>query len=123
MPRILIIDDNATETALMANALTGTGYECLAANGGEAGETLAREHSPDLILLDVVMPGRDGFQTCRSLKKHPATAHIPVIMVTTKSGDSDRFWGMKQGATGYLCKPFLKDELLRLVTQHCGVAA
>lgn len=118
MLRILIIDDNATETALMANALAEAGHECLSAAGGDAGESLAREYHPDLILLDVVMPGRDGFQTCRSIKKNPATAEIPVIMVTTKSGESDRFWGMKQGASGYLTKPFQKTELLQLVKRH-----
>jgi twitching motility two-component system response regulator PilH len=123
MPRILIIDDNATETALMVNALTEAGHECFSATSGEAGELFAQNHLPDLILLDVVMPGRDGFQTCRSIKKHPATAQTPVILVTTKSGESDRFWGMKQGASGYLTKPFDKIALLKLISLQLGATA
>jgi twitching motility two-component system response regulator PilH len=71
-----------------------------------------------LILLDIVMPGQDGFATCRQLKRDPSTKHIPVIIVSSKNGESDRFWGQKQGASDYLTKPFTPNDLLALVRKY-----
>jgi twitching motility two-component system response regulator PilH len=115
MPKILIVDDVRSEMQLMANALKPHGYVCIEATDGSQAYAIAKAEKPDLILLDVVMPGQDGFATCRQLKRDPATKDIPVIMVTSKSGDSDRFWGQKQGAAEYLTKPFSPDELLATV--------
>ncbi|MDX2127719.1 MAG: response regulator [Chloroherpetonaceae bacterium] len=115
MPRVLIIDDSAVERTIIAKVLTSLGYSIEEAVDGEDGETKARISKPDLIVLDVVMPKRDGFQVCRNLKKAPETANIPVIMITSKDQESDKFWGMKQGANAYLVKPFNEADLISAV--------
>jgi DNA-binding response OmpR family regulator len=115
MRKVLIVDDIRSEVQLIANALRPHGYECLEANDGREAYARAKTERPDLILLDIVMPGQDGFATCRQLKRDPDTKDIPVVMVTSKKGESDRFWGQKQGAADYLCKPFTPEELLATV--------
>jgi twitching motility two-component system response regulator PilH len=115
MAKVLIVDDIRSELLLIANALRPHGYECLEASDGSQAYAIAKAEKPDVILLDVVMPGQDGFATCRQLKRDPATKDIPVIMVTSKGGDSDRFWGQKQGAAEYLTKPFSPEELVAAV--------
>jgi twitching motility two-component system response regulator PilH len=111
MPRVLIIDDSAVERTIIAKVMTGMGYNIVEANDGEEGEEKAKSVKPDIIVLDVVMPKKDGFQVCRNLKKAPETANIPIIMITSKDQDSDKFWGMKQGALAYLIKPFNEEDL------------
>jgi DNA-binding response OmpR family regulator len=115
MPKVLIVDDIRSEQQLIANALRPHGYQCLEASDGSQAYAIAKAEKPDVILLDVVMPGQDGFATCRQLKRDPATKDIPVVMVTSKGGESDRFWGQKQGAAEYLTKPFSPDDLLATV--------
>ncbi|MBI3784128.1 MAG: response regulator [Deltaproteobacteria bacterium] len=118
MPKVLIVDDIRSDVQLMADALRPAGYECIrASNGLEAMERARTEH-PDLILLDIVMPGQDGFATCRQLKRDDHTKDIPVVIVSSKKGDSDRFWGQKQGASDYLTKPFSPTDLLSLVKKY-----
>jgi twitching motility two-component system response regulator PilH len=90
-----------------------------ASSGNEALEG-ARKHRPSLIFLDVVMPGTSGFSVCRELKKDPTTAGIPVVLVTTKSSDSDRFWGKKQGADDHVAKPFAPTDLVAMIYKHLG---
>jgi twitching motility two-component system response regulator PilH len=111
MSKILIIDDLATEVQVMKTVVTGLGHQVVTATDGEAGYALAKTEKPNLILLDVVMPKMDGFQTCRKLKKDEVTANIPVIMVTTKNQETDRAWGMRQGAVDFVAKPFSPEEL------------
>ncbi len=112
MPVVLIVDDSPTEVHVIKSALEGEGYETLSAESGERGVQMARDSKPDLILMDVVMPGLNGFQATRQLSKDPATSEIPVIMVTTKNQKTDRIWGMRQGAVDYIVKPFSAEDLL-----------
>ncbi|MFK8028884.1 MAG: PleD family two-component system response regulator [Gammaproteobacteria bacterium] len=112
MPVILIVDDSPTEVHVIKSALEEQGYETLSAESGERGVEMARESKPDLILMDVVMPGLNGFQATRQLSKDPVTSEIPVIMVTTKNQKTDRIWGMRQGAVDYIVKPFSAEDLL-----------
>lgn len=111
MSKILIIDDLATEVHIMKELVTGMGHQVVVANDGEAGYAAAKSEKPNLILLDVVMPKMDGFQTCRKIKKDTDTANIPVILVTTKNQDTDRSWGLKQGASDFVTKPFDRQNL------------
>jgi twitching motility two-component system response regulator PilH len=114
MSRVLIVDDSPTEMHLVTEILRRNGFEVLGADNAEKGLLLAREKQPDLVLMDVVMPGLNGFQATRQLTRDPDTAQIPVIMLTTKSQETDRVWGVRQGARGYLTKPV--DERLLLDT-------
>ena len=114
MKRVLIVDDSPTEMHLVTEILRRNGFDVLGADNAEKGLAMAREKQPDLVLMDVVMPGLNGFQATRQLTRDPNTAQIPVIMLTTKSQDTDRVWGVRQGARGYLTKPV--DERLLLET-------
>ena len=111
-PTILIVDDSPTETHVIRGIVEKGGYQVITAENGEEGVAEAGRARPDLVLMDVVMPGLNGFQATRQLSKNPDTASIPVIMVTTKSQDTDRAWGMRQGARDYVVKPVAPDELL-----------
>ncbi len=115
MPKVLIVDDVRSDVQLMADALRPAGYDCIRASNGVEALERARSEKPDVILLDIVMPGQDGFATCRQLKRDTTTKHIPVVMVSSKNGESDRFWGQKQGAAEYLIKPFSPNDLLAIV--------
>jgi twitching motility two-component system response regulator PilH len=112
MAKVLIIDDSPTETYKLSSMLEKSGHQVLSADNGEAGIALAQQELPDVILMDVVMPGLNGFQATRLLSKAPQTAHIPVIIVTTKDQETDRVWGMRQGAKAYLSKPISSALLL-----------
>ncbi|MCG6966311.1 MAG: response regulator [Chromatiaceae bacterium] len=112
MAKILIVDDSPTELHVLAKILQQGGHEALTASDGEAGIAAAKAQSPDAILMDVVMPGINGFQATRKLSRDPKTRHIPVLMVTTKDQETDREWGLRQGAKGYLVKPVDGRELL-----------
>ncbi len=117
MSKILIIDDLATEVQIMKSAIAGLGHHVITAGDGETGMNLAKSEKPNLILLDVVLPKADGFNVCRRLKKDPETAGIPIIMISTKSQESDQFWGMKQGADAYLFKPAKSEDIANAVTR------
>ncbi len=115
MKRVLVVDDSATETHQLASILSKYGYEVVSAETGEAGVELADKECPDLVLMDIVMPGINGFQATRQLHRNPRTSDIPVIMVTRKNQDSDREWSRKQGARGYLVKPVPERELINTI--------
>ncbi|MEJ2041750.1 MAG: twitching motility response regulator PilH [Reinekea sp.] len=115
MPRVLIVDDSPTETYAFQGMLEKHGFEVLTADNGADGVALARQELPDVVLMDIVMPGLNGFQATRQLTKGADTAHIPVVIVTTKDQETDRVWGRRQGASGYLVKPVNEDELLKTV--------
>lgn len=112
MARVLIIDDSPTETYKLTSMLEKNGHAVITADNGEAGIALAQKELPDVILMDVVMPGLNGFQATRQLTKSPETGHIPVIIVTTKDQQTDRVWGMRQGAKAYLSKPITQEVLM-----------
>jgi len=110
---ILIVDDSPTDVHVMQKALEQGGFRTAAAADGDEAIRKARELHPDLILMDIVMPGLNGFQATRQLANDPETRSIPVIMVTSKSQESDRVWGLRQGAVDYLVKPVASEQLLR----------
>jgi len=112
MAVVLIIDDSPTELHLFQSMLEKAGFETLVADSGEEGLRQARSARPDCILMDVVMPGMNGFQATRRLTRDPMTASIPVIMITTKDQETDKIWGMRQGAVEYLVKPVGDKELV-----------
>lgn len=115
MATVLIIDDSPTEVHLMTGMLEGAGYKVISAGDGESGLEMARSESPDLILMDVVMPGLNGFQATRELSKDAATSSIPVVMVTTKDQETDKTWGLRQGAKDYVVKPVSGDVLIEKI--------
>lgn len=112
MALILIVDDSPTEVHVMQKALERHGYKTAAAVNGAEGIRKAREMKPDLIFMDVVMPGVNGFQATRTLANDPDTRAIPIIMVTTKGQETDRIWGLRQGAVDYMVKPVTPDKLV-----------
>jgi twitching motility two-component system response regulator PilH len=115
MATILITDDTPSEAALMAGVIKQLGHHVITAVDGETCIAAARASRPSLILLDVVMPKMDGFNTCRRLKKDPDTAGIPIVIVSTKNQDSDKFWAERQGANHYITKPFTPEQLSEAV--------
>ena len=113
--KVLIVDDSPAEVRLMHGVLEREGYSLVDLHDSmRVEETIAFEQ-PNVILLDVVMPGKNGFQVCRELKSHDQYKTIPVILVTSRDTASDKFWGEQQGADGYVTKPFTSEELLRAV--------
>ncbi len=115
MATILIVDDIPSETALMTKVVQDMGHTAYAVADGESALDAAAKIQPALVLLDVVMPKQDGFKTCRFLKKNPETSPIPVVMVTSKDGESDQFWAERQGANGYVIKPFNPGSLAGVI--------
>ena len=118
MARILIVDDSPTETFRFKEILTKHGYEVLDASNGADGVTLAESALPDLILMDVVTPGVNGFQATRQITRAEKTKHIPIIIVSTKDQATDRVWGKRQGARDYLTKPVEEEALIEVIKQY-----
>lgn len=115
MARILIVDDSPTETYRFREILEKHGHQVLEAANGADGVAMARAELPDLVLMDVVMPGLNGFQATRQLTKGEDTAHIPIVIVTTKDQETDRVWGKRQGARDYLTKPVDETHLMKTI--------
>lgn len=115
MARVLIVDDSPTETYKLTSILEKNGHSVITAENGEQGVAVAKKELPDLVLMDIVMPGLNGFQATRQLSKAQETAHIPVIIVTTKDQETDRVWGMRQGAKAYLTKPISEKTLVQAI--------
>lgn len=113
--KILVVDDSQAEVRLIQSFLQQGGFQAIGISDPTKVEETIEEERPNLILLDVVMPQRNGFQICRDLKSQPPYSKIPVILVTSKSAPSDRYWGEQQGANGYVAKPFTPDELIDTV--------
>ena len=120
MARILIVDDSPSQLMSIRRIVEKLGHEALTAEDGAAGVEAAKRELPELILMDVVMPNLNGFQATRSISREPTTKHIPVILVTTKDQDTDRVWGMRQGAKAYITKPFSESELAAVINQYLG---
>ena len=109
--KILVVDDSPTERHLLTELLTKNGYQVITAETGEESIEKAKSELPDLVLMDVVMPGLNGFQATRTLTRDDATKHIPVIVCTSKGQETDKIWGLRQGAQDYLVKPINGEEL------------
>ena len=118
MARVLIVDDSPSQLLGLQRIVEKLGHQVITAEDGAAGVETAKREIPDLILMDVVMPNLNGFQATRSITREPTTKHIPVILVTTKDQDTDRVWGMRQGAKAYITKPFSESELSELIVQY-----
>ncbi|MCA0446423.1 MAG: response regulator [Bacteroidetes bacterium] len=118
MAHILVVDDSITNRKVIVNYLLSLGHTTCEAGDGFEGETVAKSEKPEAMILDVVMPGRNGFELLREIRKTPGFEKTPIIMLTSKDQDSDRFWGMKQGASDYLTKPFSEDELRAALKKH-----
>jgi len=115
MTQILVVDDSPTEIHVLKTILEKNGYTVLVASSGEEGVAMAKQHRPDLVLMDVVMPGLNGFQATRQLANDTATSAIPVIVVTTKDQETDKVWAMRQGAKDYIVKPVKERDLMERV--------
>ena len=120
MARILIVDDSPSQLLGICRIVEKLGHEALTAEDGAAGVEAAKRELPDLILMDVVMPNLNGFQATRQISKEPTTALLPVILVTTKDQDTDRVWGMRQGAKAYITKPFTEEQLQAAINEMLG---
>lgn len=120
MPLVLIVDDSPTDVHVMSRFLEKHGFETASAADGEECLEKARSLKPDVVIMDIVMPGMNGFKATRELARNPATATIPVVMVTTKSSETDRIWGMRQGAVEYLVKPITETQLVEKVKAALG---
>jgi twitching motility two-component system response regulator PilH len=118
MAKILIAEDSATAVAVLKKALSAEGHTIIVANDGEEAERQITAERPDLVILDIIMPKVNGFQLCRSIRQNPALADLKVIMVTSMDRESDRYWGMKQGADEYLTKPVDIELLKTKVRRH-----
>lgn len=117
MGTVLVVEDSATDMQIIIKCLQQGGINVLTADSGEAALEKLNNHKPDVIVLDVVLPGRSGFEVCRDLKAAADTSKIPIVICSTKNGEMDKFWGMKQGADAYISKPVDQEELLRTVKQ------
>lgn len=117
---VLIVEDTPSEMELMSHYLRESGCLVLNATSAQDALAIAAQQRPDVIVTDVVMPGMSGFELCRSLKKQPETANVPIVICTSKNQDIDRLWGMKQGADAYLTKPYTQEQLVQAVCAVMG---
>jgi len=117
---IVVIDDSPTEVYVLQQILERHGHQVSVANSGEEGVELVRQTRPDAVLMDVVMPGMNGFQATRTLNRDQETADIPVVIVSTKDQQTDRIWGMRQGAKEYLVKPVKEADLISVLKTVLG---
>jgi len=120
MARILIVDDSPSQQMGMKRIVEKLGHEALTADDGASGVEVAKAEKPDLILMDVVMPNLNGFQATRAISKESTTAHIPIVLVTTKDQETDKVWGMRQGAKAYITKPFSEPQLVEIINKLLG---
>jgi twitching motility two-component system response regulator PilH len=120
MSKIVIVDDSYADLQLIEGCLKGANYTVVSFLSSDKLEDKVATEKPDLIVLDVIMPGRNGFQACRDLKNDDRCKNIPIILCTSKANESDKFWGQQQGANGYIVKPFKTEDLLAVVKKVIG---
>lgn len=120
MARIMVVDDSPTDVAHLKSMLTKAGHTVIEANSGQGAIDSVKVERPDCVVMDVVMPGVNGFQATRTLSKDPATAHIPIIVVSAKSQETDRLWALRQGAKEYLVKPVKQSDLIAKINTVLG---
>lgn len=114
--KILIVDDSATERFFMASLLSKQGYEVITAENGDEAIEKVQAEKPSVVIMDVVMPGKSGFQATRAIARDPAMKDVHVILCTSKNAESDRIWGLRQGAKDYLVKPVDPETLLAKIS-------
>lgn len=112
MPKILVVDDSPTEIFQFKEMLENLGHEVITAENGRDGVTMAISEQPDVVLMDIVMPDMNGFQATRQIARAEETKHIPVIIVSSKNQETDKVWGRRQGAKGYITKPVVQADLV-----------
>ncbi len=117
MAKVLIVDDSPSQLLVLKRIVEGLGHSVVTAEDGNQGVAMAKQHLPDLILMDVVMPNLNGFQATRTIAREKTTSHIPVILVTTKDQETDRVWGLRQGAKGYITKPVNESQLIKAIQE------
>ncbi len=115
MAKVLVVDDSPTEVLQFKDMLESLGHEVITAENGRDGVAMASKEQPDLVLMDIVMPGMNGFQATRQLTRGSSTSHIPVVLVSSKDQESDKVWGKRQGAKGYIIKPVKENELASIL--------
>jgi twitching motility two-component system response regulator PilH len=120
MGTILIVEDTHSEMELMSHYLREGGYSVIGAGTAKEALDKAIEQKPDVIVTDVVMPGMSGFELCRTLRKHPVTERVPIVICSSKDQEIDRLWGMRQGADAYITKPFTREQLIRAIKSVSG---
>ena len=120
MTTVLVIDDSPSEMAKFRDMLSKNNYQVLEATNGEQGCQMAIDHLPDVILMDVVMPEMNGFQATRKITRGKTTAHIPIIMISTKNQETDWVWGKRQGAKEYITKPIDESGLVQIIRKVMG---
>lgn len=120
MAKVLIVDDSESHLYAISKLVKDQGHETITASGGAEGVQKAIDEQPELILMDIVMPEVNGFQATRKIQKNESTANIPIIFVTTKDQETDRIWGMRQGAKAYITKPVDKKTLLKAMNEALG---
>ncbi len=118
METILVVDDVQTDRELVGKVVAAAGHQAVYAQDGQEALSKAKTIKPALIFMDVVMPAQDGFKTTRALKSDPDTAKIPVVLVTSKGTESDKFWGKRQGADDHVAKPFTPDSLMAIIRRY-----
>jgi twitching motility two-component system response regulator PilH len=118
--KILVVDDSPTERFFLADVLARKGYKVITAENGDDLILRIKAEKPTIIIMDVVMPGASGFQLTRNLSRDPDTQKIPVILCSSKSNETDRIWGLRQGAREYLTKPVRPEELLSKIAGLLG---
>jgi len=115
MFKVLVVDDSPTETFQFKEMLEGLGHEVITAENGRDGVAMAQQEQPDVVLMDIVMPDMNGFQATRQISRGANTQHIPVIIVSSKDQETDKVWGERQGAKGYITKPVDTNELVAVI--------
>jgi twitching motility two-component system response regulator PilH len=120
MITVLVVEDTMSEQQLITLYLQEAGYKVINANNGKDALSKVTDQKPDVVVTDVVMPGMNGFELCRNLKKNPETQKLPVIACTSKNQELDRLWGMKQGVDVYVTKPFTREEIVRAIRSVAG---
>lgn len=115
MHTVLIVDDSPTVRQMVSDQLLKSGFKVLEAADGEEAIATIQAHAPDLVVTDIVMPRKNGYELCRWIKNDPQAKHIPVVMCTSKSEEFDVYWGMKQGADAYITKPYHPPDLINAV--------
>ena len=119
--RLLLVDDDATNLRILRETLRGLGHKMLACTSGESALDLARKHRPDLILLDIMMPGIDGYEVCETLKSDPETSNLAIIFLTALDSTEDKVRGLRLGAVDYIAKPFQPEEVVARVNTHLTI--
>ncbi|WP_017305821.1 response regulator transcription factor [Spirulina subsalsa] len=117
MSKVLVVEDSLAQREMISDLLKGSGLTVAVASDGIEALEKIEQYSPDIVVLDIVMPNMNGYELCRRIKSDPNTQHVPVVMCSSKGEEFDRYWGMRQGADAYIAKPFQPMELIGTVKQ------